>query len=159
MKIFMSPKKKFMRLLYNVRLLLVGLFVSAGFFSSAQIQVPEGFTLIKGESPVGRDDYFQKGMYRISEDIPFQADTPPTDEGKINMLTGVYGVPFKKTRDGLYYGTGLSRGRYKYIVVYRFAFILSASQNDALFSDYSLWLLNMVRGAIHDKTELYFKKN
>jgi hypothetical protein len=141
-----------------MRILLIIVFVFIGFFSEAQIQVPEGFTLIRGESPAGRDDYFQKSQYRISEDIPFQSDTPPTDKGIKNLLASEYGIPFQKTRDGLYYGTGFSNHRFKYIVVYRFAFILSNPQNDPGFSDYSLWILNSVRAAIRDKTELYFKK-
>ena len=129
-------------------------------YINAQIKVPAGFRLVKGESPVGREDYYEKGNYRIFMDSPFQADGTPsdTDDEKRALLTDIYGIAFRVTKDGIIYGTGYTNKKFYYIVVGQGAsFLVSSPLNDTGFSNYSAWLMNSIRSALKSGKELYFE--
>jgi hypothetical protein len=144
------------------RFLIIGTLVFAlttGLTTKAlsQINVPIKFNLVKGKSPAGRDDYYTDGKYCLAMDTPFQADRPETDQGRLTMLDGEYNLHFRETSDGLYYGTGFSRGAYRYIVIARyFSYEVFSKFNDKGFSDYSAWLLNILRDSIRKGRDLHF---
>lgn len=123
----------------------------------SQINVPIKFNLVKGESPAGRDDYYTDGRYCLAMGTPFQADHPSTDRACISMLNGEYDLHFAKTNDGLYYATGFSRGAYRYIVIASgFSYEVFSKFNNKGFSDYSTWLLNILRDSIRKGRDLHF---
>ena len=141
-----------------MRLLLILICVFTTITMQAQLKVPAGFVYVAGDNPSGRDAYYKSGNYILYEDAPFQSgEDPATDQAMKNYLKSYYGVAFTKTSDGLFYGTGLSNQRYWYIVVSgAFAYILSATENGTVFSNYSSWLLKSIRDAINNGKQLYF---
>ena len=136
--------------------LLIVLF--APFYLNAQIKYPKSFKLIHGESPAGRDDYYTDGKHKISSDTPFQADGMPENSTLAKQaLADEYGIAFNTTKDNLFYGTGYSKGSFKYIIVsHSIAFILSSRINDESFSKYSKWLLSAIRKEIARGSEISF---
>jgi hypothetical protein len=147
-------------------LLIICFFVCP--FTYAQINLPKNFKLVKGPSPIGRDDYYTDGQNTFSHDTPFQADQPASNNDITNFLSHSYHVPFSKTKDGLFCGTGFTDffigdklfKKYIYVIVANStATILSSKTNDSQFSTYSKWLLNSVRSNISNGHDLVFKLN
>ena len=143
-----------------MRYLILSVCLLIGNILKAQIKVPNGFIFVKGESPVGRDDYYRNTNYTLAQDLPFMGDGGPPEsiEEEKSLFADIYGIAFKITKDRIIYGTGYSYERFKYIIVVdATAYILSSAKNDSGFSTYSTWLMKAIRDAIKSGKELYFK--
>lgn len=119
---------------------------SAGF---SQIKFPKDFNLVKGENGSGLDDYFTNGKYSFNTRNLFaDHDFKSYSDSVREFISLAYNFPFKITKDGFYWGTGLQDGFYLYVIVtppYGVVFELSSKNNDKGFSQYSKWLLSTLR--------------
>jgi hypothetical protein len=107
-------------------------------------QLPKGYKLIKGESPVGRDDYYTNGRINFMMDTPLMGDDYG-DRKNMKSLLYSYGIVFKKTKDNLYVGAGFSNGKFRFVVYRRVAYIVTSRVNSKEFADMSNFVLNAVR--------------
>ena len=120
-------------------LVLVGLFLTTSVFS----QLPAGYTLIKGESPVGRDDYYTNGRIKLFHDVVQEFG----DGGAAEWIKDVYkGFTTIKTKDGLVVGIGNQKGTNMYIVFKgQYYYTLTSKSDSKEFSDMSKYVLKKVR--------------
>jgi hypothetical protein len=129
-----------------MKLLILVLAIAISSYATAQIKVPSNFYLVKGASPVGRDDYFTDGQYVLSEGTPFQGGMPATDGETMSLLTKGFGFYFNKTREGFYVGSGYSDHKFKYVVIVKgLSYVLTSPSQNKGFATYSKWLLNQLR--------------
>jgi len=137
-------------------LALLLLIVSTHGFS--QIALPKQFNCVLSSESF-RENYFTDGTYRFKTDA-WGNSSIESGEELARHLEAIYDhkLPFKKTKDNLYWGTGVFKGRYYYIVVVpeRLATLtLSATKNGSQFSSYSTWLLQQVRNNHNSGLDYY----
>lgn len=123
----------------NIFLVLFTSFVTTFCFS----QLPSAYKLVKGESEVGRDDYYTNGRIKIVNNVVQEFG----DGDAENWINDFYnGFMVTKTKDGLVVGTGNYQGIYIYIIfkgqVY---YQVSTKNNSKEFSDMSIFVLKKVR--------------
>lgn len=120
-------------------LVLVGLLLTTSVFS----QLPPGYALIKGESPVGRENYYTNGRIKIFHDVVQEFG----DGGAADWIKGSYqGFTTIKTKDGLVVGIGNQKGTNIYIVFKgQHYYILTSEFDSKEFSDMSTYVLKKVR--------------
>ena len=115
------------------------------FFGATSVfsQLPAGYRLIKGESPVGRDDYYTNGRIKIFHDVVQEFG----DGGATEWIKDVYkGFMTIKTKDGLVVGIGNQNGKFFYIVFKgKYYYMLSSNSDSNEFSDMSKYVLRKVR--------------
>ena len=123
----------------NRILVLIGFFLTTSVFS----QLPAGYKLIKGESPVGRDDYYTNGRINIFHDVVQEFG----DAGAAEWIKDVYiGFMTIKTKDGLVVGIGKQNDKYMYIVFKgQYYYTLTSKTDSKEFSDMSKYVLKKVR--------------
>lgn len=95
-----------------------------------------------------RDSYFSDGTFRFHSEAWGRESQDPSDMIKIITKNYENKIRFKKTQDNLYWGTGVYRGEYKYIVIVPSSLTsiaLSSKVNGTQFSNYSSWILQQVR--------------
>ena len=135
------------------------LFCAVFTYINAQIKLPVNFYLVKGQSPVGRDDYYTDGQYRLNIGTPFQGGEPDIEERK-RLLSIAFGFNFNITKDGILYGTGVNNSNFKYVVIANgFSFVLTSKNNNKGFSNYSIWLLSEIRNSLRTKKRIYFEED
>jgi hypothetical protein len=115
--------------------------------SSSQITLAKGFSCVLS-SAHAREDYFSNGTFRFHSDAYGREVEDPTllKDYVSDSYSGQ--LSFKKTKDGLYWGTGLIGSTYKYVIIIPEAYrvvTLSASKAGPQFSNHSTWLLQQVR--------------
>ena len=134
------------------------LFISNLVFS--QISLPKKFKCIDMSGQTNnRDNYFTDGTYSFHHEVwgrEFE-----NEKDFLDYFIDKYksSCPIKKTRDGLYWGTGVFEGKYKYIILIPNELatsILSSNINGTQFSNYSSWLLQQVRNNLSSGKDLYF---
>lgn len=115
---------------------------------SSQITLPKQFSCVLSPDTF-RDNYFTDGTYQFKTDAWGNSPIESGEELVAHLADSYeHQLTFKKTKDNLYWGTGLYKGRYYYMVVVpeRLATVtVSATQNGTQFSNYSTWLLQQVR--------------
>lgn len=123
----------------NSFLVLIGFFLATSAFS----QLPAGYKLIRGKSPVGRDDYYTNGNIKIFHDSVQEFG----DGGATGWIKDVYkGFMTIKTKDGLVVGIGNFNGINMYIVFKGQVYYTATSKYDSKeFSDMSKYILKKVR--------------
>jgi hypothetical protein len=137
---------------------LSALFVCISFDSFSQISLPRQFKCQVSKESF-RENFFTDGTYSFKTDAwgNGAAETPADLKP---YLSDYYEnqIPFKKTKDNLYWGTGIYRGKYYYIVVIPNSLAtvtLSSTTNGTQFSNYSSWLLQQVRNNISSSKDFY----
>lgn len=117
----------------------IGFLLSLSAFS----QLPAGYKLLKGESPVGRDDYYTNGRIKIFHDVVQEFG----DGGATSWIKNTYkGFTVIKAKDGLVVGLGNHNGTNMYIVFKGQTYYTATSKTDSKeFSDMSKYILRKVR--------------
>jgi hypothetical protein len=120
-------------------LVLIGLLVTTFAFS----QLPTGYKLVKGESPVGRDNYYTNGRIKIFHDVVQEFG----DGGASSWIKSMYrGFTVIKTKDGLVVGIGNHNGTNMYMVFKGQTYYVATSKIDSEeYSDLSKYILQKVR--------------
>jgi hypothetical protein len=140
----------------KIKLLFVlSLLISLNSFS--QISLPKQFKCVLSKESF-RENYFTDGTYKFKTDawgngVENAKDLQPYLEELYN-----HKLAFKKTKDGLAWGTGFSNSKYYYIVVIpeRLTTVtLSSISNGSQFSNYSTWLLQQVRNNFSSGKDFY----
>jgi len=118
---------------------VIGLFVTISAFS----QLPSDYKLVKGESPVGRDDFYTNGRIKIFHDVVQEFG----DGDAADWLKSVYkGFTIIRTKDGLVVGIGNYEGVNIYMVFKGQVYYKATSRVDSKeFSDMSKYVLRKVR--------------
>ncbi len=124
----------------------------------SQIALPKQFNCVLSPDTF-RENYFTDGTYQFKTDSWGNSDIE-NGEQLVKELTNIYErkLTFKKTKDNLYWGTGVYGGRYYYIMVVPESLAtitLSASKNGTQFSNYSTWLLQQVRNNHNSGLDYY----
>ncbi len=125
--------------------------------SFAQISLPKSFRCILSDIHQ-RENYFSDGTYRFHSETWGREVQEPSEMKK--LIEANYGnkIVFNKTKDNLYWGTGIYKGSYKYIVIIPDALttvVLSCSKKGTQFSNYSTWLLQQIRNNYNSDKEYY----
>ena len=125
--------------------------------SVSQISLPKSFSCVTSDIHQ-RENYFSDGNYRFhSEAWGREVQDPSEMKG---LMEDNYGhkIVFNKTKDNLYWGTGIYNGEYKYIVIIPDALttvVLSSPKKGTQFSNYSTWLLQQIRNNHSGDKEYY----
>jgi len=136
------------------------MFLLSSNLAFSQINLPKGFRCVDmSQKSSYRDNYFTDGEYSFHND----AWGREFDNQKefLNYFSDIYRNSFKiiKTRDGLYWGSGIIEKEYKYVILIPnklVSIILSSKINGTQFSNYSTWLLQTVRNNLSSGKDLYF---
>jgi hypothetical protein len=89
--------------------LAVGLIITISAFA----QLPTGYKLVRGESPVGRDNYYTNGRIKIFHDVVQEFG----NGGAASWIKDIYkDFTVIKTKDGLVVGIGNHNGTNIYMV-------------------------------------------
>lgn len=129
----------------------------------SQINLPKGFRCEDmSQKSSYRDNYFTDELYSFHFDIWGREFENQKDF--LNYFIDLYKNSFriKKTKDGLYWGSGISENEYKYLILIPdklVSLVLSSKLNGSQFSNYSTWLLQSVRNNISSGKDLYFTDN
>lgn len=126
--------------------------------ASSQIKLPKQFRCVLSKESF-RENYFTDGNYRLKTDA-WGNGAAESAEDVQPYIEGVYDhqLSFRKTKDGLAWGTGFYNGKYYYIVVIPKSFAsvtLSSTSKGTEFSNYSSWLLQQVRNNISSDMDFY----
>ena len=115
--------------------------------SFSQISLPKGFRCVTSEIHQ-RENYFSDGNFKFHSEA-WGREVEGASEMKGLMEDNYeHKIVFKKTKDKLYWGSGLYNGQYKYIVIIPDALttvVLSCPKKGTQFSNYSAWLLQQIR--------------
>ncbi|GGH70320.1 hypothetical protein HNQ91_002990 [Filimonas zeae] len=132
----MRKKQHIFRLSITILILLF-------IITSAFAQLPTGYRLVKGESPIGRDDFYTNGRIKIFHDVIQEFG----DGGAANWIKSVYqGFTIIKTKDGLVVGIGNQNGTNMYMVFKGHTYYTATSKDDSNeFSEISKYILRKVR--------------
>jgi hypothetical protein len=139
----------------KITLTLVSLFIIIT--SKGQIILPKGFVCTKKNTPSScflSDGRYTFNCYTWGHDGVEPKDLVQTV--KINLDNK---ISFKRTSDGLYWGTGKTGNVYRYIVIVPNSLVeiqVYSSYNDDQFVNYSSWLLQEVRNNLKAKKALWF---
>lgn len=126
----------------------------------SQISLPKGFRCVSMSVETNmRDSYFSDGTFRFHSEAWGREVEDPSD--LVDLITANYEnkLKFKRTRDNLYWATGIYKGAYKYIIIIPSALTsiaLSSKVKNSQFSNYSAWLLQQVRINISSEKDYYF---
>jgi hypothetical protein len=106
-----------------------------------------------------RDNYFTDGEYSFHHDVWGREFDNQKDF--LNYFSDLYksSFKFKKTKDGLYWGTGIILNEFVYVILIPdelFSIVLRSKLNGVQFSNYSTWLLQTVRINISSEKSLNF---
>jgi hypothetical protein len=109
-----------------------------------------------------RDNYFTDKVYSFHNDIWGREFDNQIEF--LNYFSDLYRNSFKikKTRDGLYWGSGNIENEFKYVILIPdklISIILSSKINGTQFSNYSTWLLQTVRNNLSSGKGLNFTDN
>ena len=118
--------------------------------TSAQLSFPQGFKQIMGENGTGIEDVYTNGRYSfLTRRQPVSYDDSVWNNTKFQQqyFSAVFGFPFYRTKDSLWWGTGKVGNFYSYVVADRGGspIELTSMYNDSGFSYYSKWLLSTIR--------------
>ena len=125
--------------------LIILFFLSFNFYGKSQIKLEGGFYCVKSNNHY-RDNYFTNGKIVFYSDV-YGRDFD-SDVDFIKYVKSKYPFQIKKTKDGLYWGSGLVSNKYFYLVIIPKSLTLtfvSSPKDDKEFSDYSIFLLRQVR--------------
>jgi len=129
----------------------------------SQINLPKGFECIDmSRQGSYRDNYFTDKVYSFHNDIWGREFDNQIEF--LNYFSDLYRNSFKikKTRDGLYWGSGNIENEFKYVILIPdklISIILSSKINGTQFSNYSTWLLQTVRNNLSSGKGLNFTDN
>jgi len=135
-----------MKHLFSIILIII--FLACSSISFTQILLPKGFKYIKSNDHY-RSDYFTNGKIIFYYDV-YGREVSNEQELK-EYFESMQGFEFKKTKDGLYWGSGYSKGSERYFVLIPNLLegvMVSSPRDDIEFSNYSKWLLKQVRLAL-----------
>ena len=107
-------------------------------------QLPIDYKLVRGKEPAGRGDYYTNGRIKFILDTPLMGDDFG-DKRNMGTLATDYGIGFKKTKDNLYIGSGFAKGKFRFVVYHKFAYIVVSEFNNKEYSDMCQFVLNAVR--------------
>jgi hypothetical protein len=142
----------------KTKILLSLIFLFCLSFSSySQIALPKQFNCVLSNDG-WRWNYFTDGVYQFNADAWGNGVESPKELP--GYLSDLYKrkLIFRKTKDGLWWGTGKYEGNYYYIVVIpqRLTTVtLKAMTNGVQFSNYSSWLLQQVRNNISSGSDFH----
>ncbi len=139
---------------FVLTVLFLSLIVTESF---SQISLPKGFRCIISDIHQ-RENYFSDGTYRFHSEAWGREVQEPSEMKELMENNYEHKIVFNKTKDNLYWGTGLYNGEYKYIVIIPDALttvVLSSSRKGTQFSNYSAWLLQQIRNNHSGDKEYY----
>jgi hypothetical protein len=145
-----------------MKIIIIFLLLLSSNLAFSQINLPKGFRCVDmSQKYFSRDNYFTDELYSFHSEIWREFENQ-TDF--INSLVDSYKNSFKikKTKDGLYWGSGILDNEYKYIILIPdklVSIVLSSKLNGSQFSNYSTWLLQSVRNNLSSGKDLYFTDN
>ena len=126
----------------------------------SQISLAKGFKCADMSIETNmRDNYFSDGTFR------FQSEAWGREvEAAGDILTLIRNnyenkIVFRKTKDGLYWGTGAFNGEFKYVIIIPnqvTTVMVSSPKKGIEFSNYSAWLLQQIRNNIRSSKDFYF---
>jgi hypothetical protein len=135
-------------------ILLSALFISN--ISFGQITLPRQFKCMTQDS--WRDNFFSYGTYNFRTEAHGYGIESAKDLVPYLEEAYQHKLVFKKTKDGLAWGTGKYQGKYFYIVVVPESLAsisLFSAASGTQFSNYSSWLLQQVRNNISSGKDFY----
>ena len=136
---------------------LFTLFLIVSLNSFSQINLPKQFSCVKSQESF-RENYFTDGTYKFKTEAWGNGVESPKDLQPYLEELYNHKLTFRKTKDGLAWGTGLLNGKYYYIVAIPeqlTTVTLTSNSNGSQFSNYSSWLLQEVRNNISAGKDFY----
>ena len=144
----------------KIKFFLLSVLLLAINFSYSQISLPKGFRCVSMSRETNmRDSYFSDGVFRFHSEAWGRDFQDPSELVAFIKKNYGSGFNFKKTRDNLYWATGVFSNEYKYIIIIPSeltTIVLSSKANNSQFSNYSAWLLQQTRINISSGKDYYF---
>lgn len=140
---------------YKIFLIFAILLLSST-FTIGQIALPPSFKCVLSDDHY-RENYFSDGNVMIKNDVYGREEL--FGDALVNHFKPLFPFAFNRTSDGLYVGTGSSKNLYYYIVLipeHATIAMLTSKNNGEDFSDYSKFVLKMVRLQLKNKKDIYF---
>jgi hypothetical protein len=122
----------------------------------AQIALPASFNCVISKDHY-RENSFTDGNIMIKSDVYGREEL--FGIALVNHFKPLFPFAFNRTSDGLYVGTGSSKNLFFYIILipeHATVAMLSAENNGEDFSNYSTFVLKMVRLQLKNKKDIYF---